>query len=257
MSEGTQGSAERIRSVGRRLRPVGIGGLVAVVMVVLVMGTASAAPAIAVATKTTYAAPYTGNGFGGFGNYAQGCGTTAAVSALPFFNTTSGVGTAAAKVTSSNCGSIPSNRSVEVTTEYVSPSLTWTGGTLNVTSNWVLDFSAKLAASGTTSHPAMAIFEVLVQGSLYDETNGTTVKLATNLAAFDQIASGSYAHTFAKLAQKLSLVTTLKKGQTYEFDLSIFSLMDTSVAPGGTSASAAVTMSGGSFGATLKSVIVA
>lgn len=257
MSEGTQGGAERIRSVGRRLRPVGIGGLVAVVLVVLVLGTASAAPAITLATKTTYAAPYTGNGFGAFANYASGCGSTAAVAVLPFFNTTSGVGTGDAKSTSSNCGTTPSNRSVELFIEYVSPTLVWAGGNINVTATWLLHFGAKLAATGSTSHPATALFEVIAQASLYDATNGSTVKEAASSGAFNEISSGTYAHTYSKLTVKTSLVTALKKGQSYEFDLEIFIITDTSVAPGGTSASSTVTMAGGSDGATLNTVTVA
>jgi hypothetical protein len=257
MSEGVPAGAARVRSVARRLRPIGIGGLAAVVLVVLVMGTAAAAPAITAGTTTKYVAPYTGLGFGGLANLESGCGSTAAVSALPTFNTTNGVGTFAAKTTSKNCGTTPSNRTLELTLEYIGPAFTTTSGSHNVTPAWVLTFSAKLAASGATGKLAESIFEVLATTFLEDTTNGTNVRIATLVPAYDEITTGSYSHTFSKLSAKPSAVATLKKGHDYEFQVEIVVILGTEVAPGATSASASVTMSGGSDGAKLASVTVA
>lgn len=257
MSEGDQRGAERGRSLARQLRPAGIGGLAAVLLVVLVMGTASAAPAVTTATTTKDVAPYAGIGLGTFGNYASGCGSTAAVSTLPFFNTTNGVGKLAAKTTSKNCGTVASNRTIQVSVEYVSPEFTTTTGSHNVTATWSLTFTGKLAATGTTSDPSLAVLEVLVYTFLDDTSNSTTLGTVAAAPAAKEITSGTYSHTFSKVTEKVSLVRSLVKGQSYEFAVEVLVLLSTSVAPGGTSASASVTMAGGSDGATLKSVTVA
>jgi len=256
MSEGIERGAERTPSLGRRLRPIGIGGLAAVVLVILALGTASAAPALTTATATKSLAPYPGSGLGGFENFAEGCGSTAAVSSLPIFNTSNGIGTLSAKATSKNCGSAASNRSLELSVVYVSPSFSTTTGSHNITADWLVTFIAKLAATGTTGHPATGIFEVSALSLLVDETNDSTIKTSSALVAFNEITTGTYSHTFSKVAAKLSTVATLKKTQKYDYELEVLVLLGTSVAPGGTSASASVTMSGGANGATLKSVTV-
>ncbi len=226
-------------------------------LVVLVLGTAAAAPAVTTAATTKYAAPYAGVGLGDVANFATGCGSTAAVSTLPFFNATSGVGSLAGKVTSKNCGTVASNRSLELSVEYVSPDFTTTTGSHNVTATWSLTFSAKLAATGTTSDPALAVVEVVLYSSLDDQTNESTIGVVPAAPLVKEITTGTYSHTFSKETEKLSIVHALKKGQSYDFQLEVLVLLATSVAPGGTSASASITMSGGSDGATLKSVTVA
>lgn len=251
MSEGAQGGEGRIRSVGRRLRPVGIGGLAAAVLVVLVMGTAAAAPAVMTAVTTKYVAPYAGGGIGDLENYATGCGSSASVSKLPDFNATSGLGTVAAKVASKNCGTTPSNRTLLMTLVYVAPTFTTTAGSHNLTENWVLTFTAKLAATGTTSHPASAFFEVIAFEEFLDLSNSTSVGSAAALAATQEITTGSYSHTFTKVSVKTSVVASLKKSTNYDYDAEVEVFLVSSVASGGTSASASVTMSNG---ANLKSV---
>jgi hypothetical protein len=256
MSESVREGAERMRSVGQRLRPIGIGGLAAVVLVVLVLGTASAAPAVAAATSIKDVAPYAGFAFGSFENFAGGCGSTVAVSALPFFNTSSGVGTFAAKATSKNCGSTWSNRSLALTVEYVSPTFTTTTGSHNITADWVLTFVAKLAASGTVVDAPLAVFDIFTVTYLVDQTNDSSFPQVSALVAFNEITSGSYSHTFSKVAAKPSLVAHLKATHTYELELEVYALVGTGVPVGGTSASASISMSGGAQGATLKSVTI-
>jgi hypothetical protein len=252
MSEGSEGRTKRTGSIWRRAVPLGVGGLAAVALVVVMMGTASAAPVVGTTATVTYKSPYSGNAFGFAGSEPLGCGSSATVTIFPSFNLTNGLATGSGKASSKSCGAGNSSEGLEMGAEYLGPEFTTTSGSHNVSAIWSADFSVNLASTGTASHGAQAGFEVFAFESVNDVTNGTTHTSLGSFAVFDEITSGTYSHTY-KVSVKSWVVSTFKASHTYSFEVELETYVFSNVAPGGGTASASLTEKAGCV---LKSVAV-
>jgi hypothetical protein len=233
---------------------MGVGAVAAVAVIVLLVGSASAAPTTLPRATTTYKAPYSGTGDGGLGIIHSGCGNTASSSVLPGFNLTTGIATFAGKAGDSSCGSVNSTVGFFLEAGFLSDSFTTTAGTHNLSAKWSLTFSESLAATPGGAHPgALASVYVLLALVVDDLTNGTST-VSSSFLTSHEVVTGTYSHNYSKLAGTPYYDRAYVKGHTYDFQVEIEIEIAVEVGVGSNKASASVSMGTGSQGATLSSV---
>jgi len=224
-------------------------------LVVLLIGTASAAPVTGLRATTTYAPPYSGTPGATFIGLATGCGSTGSIVVFPSFNLTSGKGLGSTKVSASSCGATNSSMQIELSAGFNSTSFTTTSGLHRFVAHWTLTFVVKLAASaGSSTQFAEAVFFVAEGIGIHDNTNGTTFVGATSKLLYDAITSGTYTHTYSKIKETSWNNATLVKGHSYSMQLGLDIVTVAGVTAGKSTASASVAMAGGSDDFLLTSV---
>ncbi len=243
---------------GRRRATVTLatGGAGALTLLLLVSGTSLGASAASHPSHFHLVAPYSGEGYGEVGVFNSGCRLTDSTPVDPVVNSSSGWAEMSGKVTAGSCGA--SNSSTEVTLfGGLDSNATFqtTNGVHTLTSRWVIDLSTHLTASpgGPTQN---ATAELIVYPYMYlaDLTSGAVYMGSQPFAIYENVSSGSFAHTFAHVHTSSSIVTTFVRSHTYEFGVGIEVELVASVTPGTSSASASVNMATGARGAELLSV---
>ena len=242
------------RSFGR----VGFTTIVAALVLVVVLGTAAAAP-LAKPAKVTYKAPFEGTELGVVGVEQAGCDNGASSSVLPSFNLTTGVARESGKDWAKSCGSSNSTVDVGLIANYYGTSFTTSTGSHNLTATWILHLNVSLAATSTALRQlAYASVSVEVTTLVEDETNGTVYSSGATVAIDHLLGADegalTYAHTFSKVVAAASVVANLVKGHTYDLTAEVEVLLETLSMPGSNSATASANMGTGSYGATLRSV---
>jgi len=189
-------------------------GAVVCAMVVL-FGTVAASPVASALVTQRYVAPYAGTESDLVFGQPVGCGNTMTLSALPYFNMSSGIGYTSARSTSVPCQGANSSNTVNpmfglFTNGFAAP----TGGTFHFKETWVLSFSVKLSVKpGTTSGSPYAFFYVYptaqvenVSGGFWSQNYSTTLTYA--------VFSGSYSHTYSNVRMTVWLNATLPVNAT-------------------------------------------
>jgi hypothetical protein len=185
----------------------------------------------------------------------SGCGTSASSSALPNFNLTTGVGTAAGKVSAASCGSTNGTVGESIDLELGDLPIDPTTGAHNFSSTWSLHYTVKLAATAGKKGQ-MALAEVVGYASTFieDETNDTTFFSAVSPFLVKEITTSTYSHTVSKEKTTSWVDAHLKASHTYLFVVELeFSIVVTACITKCT-ASASLAMATGADGATLESV---
>jgi len=225
-------------------------------LVVLFVGNAAAAPMMVAAADARYSAPYTGQGYGSVNDYSTGCGVAMSAPVLPTFNVTTGRTYESVKSTASSCGTQNGTGNVQAIESYFSLPITiHSSGLHKWISQWVADFSVKLAASpGSPSQEAQAGFSENENFELLDLTNGSAFFPTTVPYVSTYISSGTYSIEYSHLHQSVYLNATLAKGHMYEFVAEIYIYVYVLVTPGTSTASAYVNMGSDGRHAVLESV---
>ena len=235
----------------------GLGIAAAMVVVLLFVGSAAAAPAISAASTVTYKAPYSGAAYGTINDYSTGCGVAMSAPVLPVMNLTSGYAFESVKASARSCGGQNGTGNVQAVESFFSSTFNaTTKGLHRWTSEWVANFSVKLKATpGGPTQPAMAGFAVNANFQLIDTTNGSEFFPSTVPIVELYISTGTYSHSYAHLHQVVQLNVTLAKGHTYLFIAEMSIYVYVAVSPGASTASASVNMGSNGRNAFLESVI--
>jgi hypothetical protein len=227
----------------------------AVAAVTLLVGTASAAPASGLHASVTYSPPYSGTPGAAITGGSVGCGGSGSILLFPSFNLTTGKGVQSAKASAKSCGSIGSSVDLTLSTGFNSSNFTTTSGLHRIVAHWTLTFSVSLAAkAGSASQGADAVFYVGEGVSVYDATNHTLIAGAPTKVVTDLISSGTYSHTYSKVRMTSWNNATLVKGHVYTLQIGLEIVVAASVSSGSSTASAQLSMGGGSKGFLITSV---
>jgi hypothetical protein len=234
------------------------GGVVAALaLVVVLVGSASGAPALAGAgpVTKTWTAPYTASQFGILIASLGGC-SSVGLQVSPFFNVTSGLAYVSDNASARSCPGTNSTVFWEMDAVLESAAFTTTTGVHHVKASWSLNFVVDLAAHrGKTSQNATASYELAASLELVDLTTDTDViGNITNALFTHTIYTGTYSHTYLKDPVTSYFNGTLSKKDRYAFEAYVFNDLDVSVTPGSSSASASVNLGSAGNDAVLKSV---
>jgi hypothetical protein len=224
----------------------------AVGLVVLLVGSASAAPVSSTVLAVVHSAPYTGTLDDTFVGEPTGCGISANFPVLPFFNLTMGQALESVKASAHSCGAANSTVYLQSAAGFTSTSFTASNGLHHLTSNWVLNFSANLSAiRGTGSQVARAMFAVYLEFELFDRTSGFTFYQSNYPELF---GSGTSSVTYPEVRETVFLNATLVKGHSYEYEVEVLVAVEVFVTNGNSRASASVNLGSGGRNALLTSV---
>jgi hypothetical protein len=231
---------------------------VAVVFAVLLVGSASGAPAPSVASPVTktWSAPYTGGaGFSLIIGTTDGC-SAVGLPVPPSFNTTTGVGYLSSNGSARSCPGVNSSLLWEMDDVLEGPSSTTTTGVHDLKASWGLNFAVDLAAHrGKATQNATASFEVEIILELVKLTSSQSLPGTTNSTLYSQsIYTGTYSHTYRKVPVTTDFNATLSKKAHYAFEAYVYSEIYLFVSPGSSSASASVNMGSAGNDVVLKSV---
>jgi hypothetical protein len=245
-------------TVGQRGRFASVLAVTSIAVVVLLVGTAAAAPVVARATRITYGPPYSGVAGATTSSTSAGCTTVVNFVVLPFFNLTNGVGKGSVKVAADAC--LGANNASVLATEstgFAGDSFTIaTSGKYHLKVTDAFDYAVSLEANALNGGSAYAAYGVgLGIDYLKDLTNGTSFGgTSTSVVSFS-ITSGTYNKV---LTPHLSgyLNATLKKGHTYLIGVG-FEIEVVAYASIGTSnALASVNMARGGGHSTMLSIVL-
>jgi hypothetical protein len=242
----------------KRLRRTGPGVLAALGVVALLLGTATATPAISTGSAVRYVAPYSGTVTISTQPNPSGCNASAKFPVKPSFNLTTGLASVSEKAAASACPPLADSSSTEgASVGFTSSPFTSKGGFQHLKLALTLDFSAKLVASpGSSTQTVWARFYVIASFTVYDQTTSTT--LATNSSQQIEVTiySGTYAHTYSHAHLFSYVNATLVTSDSYYFVAQIEDITTVYMTPGTSTASASLNMGSGGRSGDIASVSV-
>jgi hypothetical protein len=187
--------AERRAILADSVRRIGLGGVVATAVALMVL-LAPTASAFSPSSVKTLKAPYAGTESSYEDANFQGCGATAVWARTPFFNLTTGHDFAVAQANSTSCGRTNSSAGVYSEPEYASNALALPTVHGSVAEHWTVSFSVHLVATPGASGSAVATVELYLYSYIYDSTNGSYIDTTAAGADYKSITTGSFTKTF-------------------------------------------------------------
>ena len=261
---GKGASANQVEPMWRLRSPLGLWALAGVALVVLLMGTASAAPASSIVplTKIKDTPPYSGTSGAEILTEYGGCHDTFGTPVKPVFNLATGHARVWADVSSTSCGAANSSVFMIVEAVFVSaPFTVAASGKHHIRALVGLNFTADLVATpGSVSQAAYAGFFLGAGIGLLDLTNYTAFNSSdsSSYSPFigDSIIAGTYSHYYPKMHWTSYFNATLVDTHTYQLDWAIEIDVFTLVTPGSSVASASVDMGTDHMHARLASIVI-
>ncbi len=224
---------------------IGAGAVVAVALIMLV-GSAAAAPVTAAKATTVDKAPYAGEGSGSLDIFTQGCGYTGTAPVLPSVDNLTGQGVASVKVSAPSCGSSNSSDVALAELSVWSGVLSGLSGTHNVSAHFSLSYVLHLAAkAGGATQSAESIGEVYVTLWMFDVTKNT-YSYSNAVGVFQLITSGTYSHTYTNQKLVPYFDFSFKSSHSYEWEADVELQLYALSSPGSSTASSSINMGTGS-----------
>jgi hypothetical protein len=250
-----QGS-ESSRRRGPRLLFGGLSAFVATAIVLLLVGSAAASPALVGSPPGTATPPYRGIPYEVLTTTLDGCGKFS-IPVYPVFNTTTGRSHQSAKISLTSCLGTNGSAAAEIAAGIESlPVSNMSSGHHNLTAHWSLSYMVHLAATrGGTTQVAFAEYELEVGAEIVDMNSGGDLGgQSHDLFIQHNTTHGSYYQNVTDRAITTWFNVTLNRTHVYELFLLVAGVELVEVGPGTSTAAASLNLGPGPNGTRLNSV---